>query len=109
MPLPAVKELIVEDHAVHDQNYEARYCQCQSHRITSERRDERPVRPAEEGADDDEDHVEHHQGEEERVGQQALAANQLPDALGAAVEVRHQQQQRHHRCPGMPMPPQKAE
>src|ERR1035438_5892570 len=73
MPLPAVKELIVEDDAVYDQYYEACYCQCQSHtHQSSEWGDERPVRPPEESADDDEDHVENHQGQEDRVRRQQL-------------------------------------
>src|SRR5664279_2906591 len=99
MPLPAVKELIVEDDAVYDQYYEACYCQCQSHtHQSSEWGDERPVRPPEESADDDKDHVENYQRQEDGVGQQTLLGEPSPHALGAAVDVRHHQQEPHHQA-----------
>src|ERR1035438_9084281 len=98
MPLPAVEELIVEDDAVYDQYHEARYCQCQSHtHQSSEGGDERPVRPPEEGADDDENHVEYHQGKEDGVGQEPLLGEPSPHALGAAVDIGDDEQKRHHR------------
>src|SRR5260370_35402205 len=97
MPLPAVKELIVEDDAVNDQYHEARYCPWQSHmHQSSEWRDEGPVRPAEESADDDEDHVENHEGEEDGVGQEPLFGEPAADALGAAVDVGDEEQQADH-------------
>src|SRR5271169_127465 len=97
MPLPAVKELIVENEAVNDQYYEARYCQCQSHmHQSSEWRDEAPVRPAEESADDDEDHVEDYQGKKDSVSQEALFGEPAADTFGAAIDVGDDEQEAGH-------------
>src|ERR1035438_4020035 len=103
MPLPAVIQLIVEDDAVYGQYHETCYCQCQSHmqhssEWASEWRDEGPIRPAEKGADDDEDDVENHQRQENGVGQEALLGEPSPHALGAAVDVGHDQQEAHHQA-----------
>src|SRR5438094_9268064 len=54
---------------------------------------ELPVRPPEECADDDQNHIDDHKGQEKRIGQQAFAREPPPHSGDLAIQVRHQQQQ----------------
>src|SRR5271157_5343239 len=64
-------------------------------RLSSPRRDELPVRPPEECADDDQNDVHDHERQEKEIGQQAFACEPAADAGDFAIDIRNQQEKQH--------------
>ena len=89
---PAAIELVVNHQA--DPIKTSRLTIANANRITensSERRHELPVRATEESANDDQNYVHNHKGQEDRVRQYPLPRKPAPNARLAAIDIGKQQ------------------